>query len=344
MYGATTGGKRRLLPGRGMSAAIALLAGCAIVTGCGVQQVSTDATSVPSARPASTGNGVDALGQPVLIASPHMASMPTTSAPSSASKPHPSASPSTAGGQGSSGSGSSGSGSSGSGSSGSGSPASAGPPPATCTNPQFTSSAQYGMWNLNPYYVYNDMWGISGYQVTQTINACSFSNWYVVADMNNDSGDGHVKTYPNSQRDFSSPQITSLSSVPSTFTVSGFPGGIYEYAYDIWINGLATSGSTEVMIWNYNHGQVPSGSVVASVTLDGIGFKVWKSGTYIAFVADSNFTSASMDLLPFFKWIIAQGWLTDSATLSQVCYGIELVSTNNTPETFSFSNFSVSAS
>ena len=218
------------------------------------------------------------------------------------------------------------------------------PAPSTCTDPQYTTSAQYGMWNLDPYYVYNDMWGISGYQVTQTIHACSYSDWYVVADMNNNSGDGHVKTYPNAQRDFDSPQITSLSSVPSTFAISGVPGGIYEYAYDIWINGLATSGSTEVMIWNYNHGQVPSGSVVASVTLDGRGYQVWKSGTYIAFVADQSYTAASMDLLPFFKWIIAQGWLTNSAVLSQVCYGIELVSTDNTPETFSFSNFTVNAS
>ena len=36
------------------------------------------------------------------------------------------------------------------------------------------------------------------------------------------------------------------------------PGtGIYEDAYDIWLNGLATSGSTEVMIWTQNNGQTP---------------------------------------------------------------------------------------
>ncbi|HEY6789457.1 MAG TPA: hypothetical protein VI365_19325, partial [Trebonia sp.] len=215
----------------------------------------------------------------------------------------------------------------------------------TCTKPQYTTSAQFGMWNLSPYYVYNNMWGVSGYQVTQSLNACSYSDWYVVADMNNNSGDGHVKTYPDAQRDFNnSPKITSLNSVPSSFAISGTPAGIYEYAYDIWLNGIATSSSTEVMIWTYNRGQVPSGSVVAHVTMDGRTYQVWKSGTYVAFVADQNFTSANMDLLPFFKWIIAQGWLTNSATLNQVCYGTELVSTDNVAQTFSFSNFSVNAS
>lgn len=47
---------------------------------------------------------------------------------------------------------------------------------ATCTHPSFVTSAQYGMWNLAPYFVYNNMWGISGYTVTQTLYACSYSD------------------------------------------------------------------------------------------------------------------------------------------------------------------------
>ena len=66
------------------------------------------------------------------------------------------------------------------------------------------------MWNVSPYFVSNNMWNASGYSVTQTLYACSHSDWYVTATMNNDSGDGAVKTYPNSQRDFNDPQISSL--------------------------------------------------------------------------------------------------------------------------------------
>ncbi len=216
---------------------------------------------------------------------------------------------------------------------------------ATCTHPSFVTSDQYGMWNQSPYFVYNDMWGISGYSVSQTLSACSYGNWYVTATMNNDNGDGHVKTYPNSHRDWDSePAISSLQSVTSTFAETSPGTGIYEDAYDIWLNGIADSGSTEVMIWTENHGQVPSGNQVATVTLDGRSWAVWKDGSYIAFVAGSNFTSGTMNLLTFFQWIMSQGWIPGNSTLGQVDYGVELVSTNGVPATFSFSNFSVSAS
>ncbi|HEX3955615.1 MAG TPA: hypothetical protein VHZ03_03170 [Trebonia sp.] len=42
-----------------------------------------------------------------------------------------------------------------------------------------------------------------------------------------------------------------------------------------------------------------------------------------------------MSLLGFFTWMKQNGWLTSSATLRQVCYGAEIVSTGGMPETFS---------
>jgi hypothetical protein len=190
------------------------------------------------------------------------------------------------------------------------------------------------------------MWGISGYSVSQTLHACSYSNWYVTATMNNDSGDGHVKTYPNSQRDFNEPAISSLTSVTSTFAETSPGTGIYEDAYDIWLNGIGSSGSTEVMIWNYNHGQTPAGTSQGTVTFGGQSYTAYRtsSGSYIALVADRNFTSGTIDLLAVFKWIIGKGWIPAGSTLGQVCYGVELVSTNSVPATFSFSDYSVTAS
>lgn len=201
------------------------------------------------------------------------------------------------------------------------------------------------MWNLSPYFVADDMWNVSAYNVSQTLYACSYSDWYVVATMDNSNGDGAVKTYPNSHRDFDNePAISSLSSITSTFAETSPGSGIYEDAYDIWLNGIASSGSTEVMIWNDNHGQTPSGSVQATVTFDGRSYAVWKTtGNYIAFVPSANFTSGTVNLLEFFQWLMTKGWIPGTSTLGQVDYGVELVSTNGAPATFTFSNFSVNA-
>jgi hypothetical protein len=226
---------------------------------------------------------------------------------------------------------------------------SAAPPPsgsAACAHPQYVTSDPNGMWNQAPYFVANDAWNVSAYKVSQTLYACSSANWYVVATMDNSKGDGAVKTFPNSHRDFDGePRISSFNSITSTFAESGPGRGIYEDAYDIWLNGIGGDGATEVMIWTDNHGQTPSGSVQGTVTLGGRSYTVWKTtGNYIAFVPSANFTSASMDLLAFFKWIMSKGWIADSSTLGQVDYGVELVSTNGAPATFSFSNFAVNAS
>jgi Glycosyl hydrolase family 12 len=223
------------------------------------------------------------------------------------------------------------------------------PPPvgsaSSCTRPKFESSDPHGGWNLPPYFVQNNEWQASGYNVSQTLYACSYSNWYVVATMNNDSGDRKVKSYPNSHRDFDSkPEITSFHSIASTFAETSPHVGIYEDAYDIWINGIATSGSTQLMIWNDNHDQVPAGSVVATASFGGHTYKVWKAGTFITFEATRNFSSGSMNLLTFFKWIMARGWIPANSTLSQIDYGVELISTNNAPARFTFSNFSVTTS
>lgn len=218
------------------------------------------------------------------------------------------------------------------------------PTSKNCRHPQFVSSDPNGGWTNGGYYVTQDMWNAGGYSVSQTLDACAYNNWYVVATMNNDNGDGAVKTYPNVHEDFSEPKISSFRTISSAFAEQSPHVGIYEDAYDIWINGVANSGSTEVMVWTENHGQTPSGSKMASVTLGGRSYQVWKRGSYIAFVADSNFTSGTVNLLQIFDWIMARGWMPARSTLGQIDYGAELVSTNGAPAMFDFTNFSVSTS
>jgi hypothetical protein len=162
--------------------------------------------------------------------------------------------------------------------------------------------------------------------------------------MNNNRGDGAVKTYPNAHQDFNDPRISSFHSIYSTFAETSPHVGIYEDAYDIWINGVASSGSTEVMVWTENHGQTPGGSQQGTATIGGRTYTVWRSGSYIAFVATSSVTSGTVNLLAVFDWIMGKGWLAASSTLGQIDYGTEIVSTGGAPATFAVHNFSVSTS
>jgi len=226
-------------------------------------------------------------------------------------------------------------------------PASATPPPvskASCGNPVFSTSTKYGTYTNLPYFVAADMWNVGSSSASQTLNVCSPGSWSVTATVS--GGGNSVKTYPNVHRDFSSPAVSSLKSVTSSFAESGPGDGTYESAYDIWLNGIANpgGGSDEVMIWNENHGQIPGGSPQGTVTFDGRTYTVWKGdGNYFAFVADSTFTSGTLNLLGFFEYLMNKGWVPGSSTLSEVCYGVEVVATNGA-ETFNVTNFSVDAS
>jgi len=44
-----------------------------------------------------------------------------------------------------------------------------------------------------PYFVANDAWNVSGYNVSQTLYAWLVANWYVVAAMDNSKGDGRSR-------------------------------------------------------------------------------------------------------------------------------------------------------
>jgi Glycosyl hydrolase family 12 len=223
------------------------------------------------------------------------------------------------------------------------------PPPTSsgsggCTDPSFTTSSAFGSETLGAYTVSNNMWNAGGGGISQTLSACSSGDWFVDANVADDGGG--VKTYPNSAYNFADPpEISSLASVTSTFGSSLPASGDFEDAYDIWLNGTAASGGDEVMIWTDNQGQTPAGSQVATVTFDGQSYTVWHAaGGPITFVSDTNVTGGDLNLLQFFQWLISQGYAPSNSTLNQVAYGAEIASTNATPETFGFSNFSVSSS
>ena len=213
-----------------------------------------------------------------------------------------------------------------------------------CTNPVFVTSDPNGGWSNGGYYVHNNMWNSSAGLGPETLSACSYNNWYVVSNQTNNAG--AVKTYPNVHKDYNNVPISSFNTINSTFAATSPHVGIYDVAYDIWTNGVATSGSTEFMIWTENYNQVPAGSQVANVIFGGRTYNVWKTSdsSYIAFVPTVVFTSGSVDLIEIFNWTISKGWLPASSTLGQICFGVEIVATNGTSATFQFTDFSITSS
>ena len=222
------------------------------------------------------------------------------------------------------------------------------PAPSTCTDPVFVTSDSNGMWNDGGYIVHNNMWNISGYDVSETLSACSYDSWSVTATADNRSGDGAVKTYPNVHKDYhdwgtgEEPLLSSFSTIESTFAATSPQVGIYNVAYDIWLNGVP--GEHEVMIWTENHNQVPAGSRIASgVSLSGYTWDVYatSSNGYIAFVPSQPMTQGSLDLKAMLDWLTAQGRIDSNATLGQICFGVEVVSTDGQPATFEVTDFSI---
>lgn len=224
----------------------------------------------------------------------------------------------------------------------------------TCTNPAVIpmdpENAQSGI-TVGNYYVTNDAWNAAHYSgLSQNLYVCNYNSWYTIATMNNAIGDFAVKTSPNVQETWypTPTRLNKWKAITSQFSDIppgyGSNYGIWEFEYDIWLNGLADSNSTEVMIWTYNNGQTPKGSLSGSFTDAGQTYDVYYSSPpyqYIAFVDRSNNPSGKVSLLDFFKYVISRGWMSSSSALYQICNGIEIVSTNSRPEKFIINNFSI---
>jgi hypothetical protein len=227
----------------------------------------------------------------------------------------------------------------------------------TCTNPSHTipmstSDAQTGV-SIGNFYVTNDTWN-AGSGASQTLYACDYNNWYATATIR-DAGDHAVQTYPNVHQDFinwdtnAMPKISSYTTITSSYAETAPHVGIYEYAYDIWLNGVADAASTEVMVWNDNFNQAPGGSKVATFSEGGQTYNVYRSGTngnwqYIAFDPTANTTSGTVNLMDFFNYLMTtKAWIPTTSTIGQIDYGVELCSTNNQPATFQVNNFSLTA-
>lgn len=213
-----------------------------------------------------------------------------------------------------------------------------------CTNPYVTLTGSNDGVTNGGYYVHNNLWNASGYPGTKgTTQVCSYRSWNHIGTATN-TGDGAVKTYPNVHKDYSGRTVSSFSRLTSSFAATSPNVGIYNVAYDIWLNGVPND---ELMIWTDNRKQVPAGSKVASnLSLGGYTWDLYaESGNgYLAFVPSNGvrITAGTIDIKAMLTYLVSKGRVASNATVDQICYGVEIVDTGGKPATWRFTNFSIS--
>jgi Glycosyl hydrolase family 12 len=224
----------------------------------------------------------------------------------------------------------------------------AAPAAANCANPAFTTAESDDGWSDGDYYVHNNMWNAADYKVSQKLAACSAGNWSVTTTADNDNGDGAVKTYPNVHKDYhdwdtdKEPPLSQYSRLTSTFAATSPHTGIYNVGYDIWLNGVP--GNREIMIWTENHRQSPAGDKVAGgLSFSGMTWDLYATddNEYLAFIPAKPLTKGTLDLRAFLDYLVENGRVPANSTLGQICFGVEIVSTDGKPATFQFTDFSV---
>jgi hypothetical protein len=214
------------------------------------------------------------------------------------------------------------------------SPAAAATPAiTTCSPVKWSSSDAEGTHNYaNGNVVQNDAW--NGGHGPQTISACKKGAFYAVTNQPNNGG--AVETYPSFGTQWDWPAYHKAISTFTNVTLSySFQLPAYSKAHadeavDDWIGGQ------ELMIWHdwtQPKGDYPPSGAVP-VTMGGVGYEVYHSGTYTAFYRDTQVTSETFNEVPFFQYMEAQGWITPSSVVDQFTNGVEVSDTVGT-QTFS---------
>ncbi|KAL2869526.1 putative xyloglucan-specific endo-beta-1,4-glucanase A [Aspergillus lucknowensis] len=176
---------------------------------------------------------------------------------------------------------------------------------------------QYESQTSGPFLLDTNLWGkgsaTSGWQCSgidyQSGNEIS---WHTAWDWQ--GGPGSVKSYTNVQLGFSSRQISSISSIPTTWKWQQTGSNIVaDVAYDIFTSSSSGgSWAYEIMIWvaaTGGAGPISStGSAVATVDIAGTTWKLFTgpntSWTVFSFVAETEQTNFDGDLMEFFHYLI----------------------------------------
>ena len=211
--------------------------------------------------------------------------------------------------------------------------------PGPCTNGDVIGEGEAGSYfetDGSEYLIHNNNWNDS-YGGTHVIHACDYKNWYVDVNVANHQ-DNAVEAYPNVHRDYNDRPLSTIQSADFAGVGPKCAGCVYNTAFDIWIgDGF----SHELMIWTENFGQRPAGNQIATTTIGGHDYQVWRSGSgdggIFTYVSTPEQLSGNMPLNLFFADVRARGWTP--TTTWQVDFGVETVDTNGTTQRFTFTNF-----
>ncbi|KIN04302.1 glycoside hydrolase family 12 protein [Oidiodendron maius Zn] len=196
-----------------------------------------------------------------------------------------------------------------------------------------------GQWDsvvTGTYTVYQDLWGesaaTSGSQCTtvnsDTSGTLSWSTSWTWA-----GGSSSVKSFANAVVSASVKQISAIGSIPTTWHWSYSGSNIVaDVAYDMFTSSSASgSNEYEIMIWLTALGGAgpisSTGSPIATPTIDGVSWKLFSgmngSTKVYSFVASSQVTSFSGNLLDFFKYLESSDGFPSSQYLLSIGAGTE---------------------
>ncbi|OHE92471.1 glycosyl hydrolase family 12 [Colletotrichum orchidophilum] len=195
-----------------------------------------------------------------------------------------------------------------------------------------------GQWDsavAGTYTVYNNLWGMSagtGSQCT-TLTGLSGSNLQWSTTWSWSGGQYNVKSYANAVVNISKKALSTISSIPSTWTWSYSGTGIVaNVAYDLFTSSTATgSAQYEIMIWLGALGGAgpisATGSTIATPTVAGRTWNLYKGVngqmTVFSFVAPSDVQSFSGDLKAFTTYLVNSQGLPSSQILQSIGAGTE---------------------
>lgn len=196
---------------------------------------------------------------------------------------------------------------------------------------------QWGSATAGNFILYNDLWGESyadsGSQCTGVDSASgSTIAWHTSYSWAGAST--QVKSYANAALQFTSTQLKSITSIPTTMQYKYAYSGtlVADVAYDLFTSSTAGGDNEyEIMVWLAAYGGAgpisSTGSAIATVTVGGVKFSLYSgpngSTTVFSFVASETTTSFSGDLMSFIQYLIDSEGLSSSQYLTTLECGTE---------------------
>ena len=157
------------------------------------------------------------------------------------------------------------------------------------------------------------------------------------------AGNTGVVSYPSSQALFNNKPLSDFKELQSSFaeTMNATSQTSAWATYDIWLTNSGTA--HEIMI---QHDFANNGACGpdANATFNGQNWYLCNFGGMIAWKLPGNEQSGTVDILAMLTWLKDHGYISTSSELGSIDYGWEIASTGGRPETFTVSNYSMTAS